>query len=219
MFEFDPLKRDRYDLFDVRYVVAPPSWKPPEFLTLRKRYARYDLYEYGAASPVGLARLGFEGWGSKADTARFLGRWIALGAASRGVYGAIVPRPSGTKLGVLFGSKQLPIFDDNAGPVSGELVDMNWTQQSVAARVTLNEDALAVFKVGYHPRWELFVDGERYNTLPVTPGFVGAEISKGEHRLELRYRPFRLRAAIFFFCLLLPSLIHSSSKLRGNRQV
>ncbi len=219
MFEFDPLKRDRYDLFDVRYVVAPPAWKPPEFLTLRKSYVRYNLYEYEAASPVGLARLGFEGWGSKADTARFLGRWIALGAASRGVYGEIVPRPSGSKLGVLFGSTQLPTLDDSSGRVSGRIVEAEWTQQSVAARVILEEDALAVFKIGYHPRWELLVDGERYKTLPVTPGFVGAEIPKGEHRLELRYRPFRLRAAIFFFCLLLPSLIHCSSKLRGNRQV
>jgi hypothetical protein len=217
MFEFDPLKRDRYDLFNVRYVVAPLSWKPPEFLALRKSYMRYNLYEYNAASPVGLARLGFEGWGSKADTARFMARWIALGMASRGVYGEIVPRPSGAKLGVLFGSSQLPTLDDSAGLVSGEVVEATWTQQSVVARVRLDEDALAVFKIGYHPRWELWVDGERRKTLPVTPGFVGAKLARGERRLELRYRPFKFREVLFFLCLLLPLLIHWSSKMRGDR--
>ncbi len=217
MFDFDPLKQDRYDLFDVRYVIAPPSWKPPDFLTLRKSYTRYVLYEYADASPVGLARLEFEGWGSKADTARFMGRWVALGVASRGVFGEIVPRPTGSRLGVPFSSMQMPLHNGKSGSASGQVTRATWTQALVEAEVRLDEPALVVFKVGYHPRWKLLVDGQRHRSFVVTPGFVGAELSKGEHRLVLEYHPFRLRAALFVLCLLLPFLVHYSSKLRLDR--
>lgn len=215
MFEFDPLKQDRYDLFDVRYVVAPLEWAPPQFLLQRKRYTRYALYEYPGASPVSLARLEFEGWGSKADAARFMGRWVALGVAARGVYGEIVARPTGKRLGVLFRSAHMPPLNTSDNPIRGAIPHSTWTQHAVRAQVTLEHPTLVVFKVGYHPRWELLVDGVKINTARITPGFVGAELPKGEHRLELNYRPAPFKGMHFFVCLLLPLVLYLSSKKAG----
>jgi hypothetical protein len=212
MFEFDPLKRDRYDLFGVRYVIAPPSWTPPEFLALRKSYKQFVLYEYAAASPVTLAHLEFEGWGSKADAARFMTRWVSLGVAARGAYGEIVSHPSGAKPGLLFSSQHFLPLDSSSQPVQGRINESRWTQESVQAVVSLDEAALVVFKIGYHPRWELLVDGKRHKTLRVTPGFIGVEIPKGEHRLDLQYRPLRLRSLLFFLCLLLPFIFPRAPK-------
>jgi hypothetical protein len=215
MFEFDPFTQDRYDLFDVRYVVAPHGWAPPEFLLERKRYTRYVLYEYLGASPVSLARLEFEGWGSKADAARFMGRWVALGVAARGVYGEIVPGPTGKMLGMLFSAPYLLPLNTNSRPVRGEILRSTWRQHAVEAQATLEEGALVVFKVGYHPRWELMVNGEKADTIRVTPGFVGVELPAGEHRLDLRYRPSRSRGILFFLCLSIPLLLSRTSKRDG----
>jgi len=219
MFEFDPLKQDRYDLFDVRYVIAPYDWAPPEFLLQRKRYTRYVLYEYPGASPVGVARMEFEGWGSKADAARFMGRWVALGVAARGVYGEIVSHPTGKKLGMLFSSPYLLPLTTNSPSVRGAILQSRWTQHSVEAQVALEESALVVFKVGYHPHWELTLNGAKSDTIRVTPGFVGVDLPKGEHRLDLRYRPSRSRGVLFLVCLLIPLVLRRATKNDGVASV
>lgn len=57
-----------------------------------------------------------------------------------------------------------------------------------SARVVLDEPALVVAKIGFHPFWRVTVDGERAETLFVFPGFVAVRAEPGEHVVEGEFR-------------------------------
>ncbi len=205
MFEFDPALQDRYDLFGVRYVVAPLEWQPPAFLRLIKRYRAYTLYEYPTASVVGVARLAFEGWGSAQDAAEFMRSWVQLGAAQNGVLGEIVKRPRGKLPGVAFSSPYLPgHLTQRTKSVPGLVQKAAWQQQQISSDLELHEAGIAVVKIGYHPSWKVISNGELRQARWVTPGFMAVDLEAGPASLQLRYEAAPLKGSLFALCFLSP---------------
>jgi hypothetical protein len=205
MFEFDPELQDRYNLFGVRYVVAPLEWRPPAFLQLVKRYRAYTLYEYPTASVVGVARLAFEGWGSSQDAAEFMRSWVQLGAAQNGVFGEIVKQPRGELPGVAFSNPYLPgHLKDQAKLVPGLVKNAVWQQQQISSELVLREAGIAVIKTGYHPSWKVICNGELRQARWVTPGFMAVDVEAGSAALQLTYEAAPYKGVLFILCLLLP---------------
>jgi hypothetical protein len=44
-----------------------------------------------------------------------------------------------------------------------------------------------LFKMTWHPNWQVYVDGVRKASFMVSPGFLGVPVSSGEHRVVCRY--------------------------------
>jgi hypothetical protein len=205
MFDFDLRMKDRYELFDVRYVVAPPKWTAPTFLRLVKHYRAYSLYEYSAATVLGVAHLAFEGWGTPSDAAQFMRRWLLAGAARNGVWGEIVKKPTGQLPAVAFSSQHLShsLTSPSQG-VQGSVQRSVRQQERVAGDITMKEPGLAVIKMGYHPSWKIIRNGELVNARWVTPGFMAVDIQEGVSALEISYVPSRFRGLLFVCCLFVP---------------
>ncbi|PID38353.1 MAG: hypothetical protein CSB49_06045 [Proteobacteria bacterium] len=74
----------------------------------------------------------------------------------------------------------LPVADPTPGgrPTSG---------LRYQARVELTRPGLLVLAVGYHPFWQVEVDGERARVQHVTPAFVGVMLPAGAHRVRFSF--------------------------------
>jgi hypothetical protein len=220
MFDFDPMRRDRYDLFGFRYVVAPLSWQPPPFLKVLKEYQRYVLYEYPEGGVASLGKLSFEGWGTPTEVAQAMRRWIALGVSEKGQYGEIGRKPTGKLPGIFLGSPYFQPIAPGNSPLDGRVTHSSWTQHRLEAKVTLNEPALVVFKVGFHPGWRIAVDGGRETSAHwVTPGFLGVELPAGEHLLVARYAHSKLKGPLFLLSLAVLGALSLKSSLRPIRRL
>lgn len=60
----------------------------------------------------------------------------------------------------------------------------------ITGTITATEDKTAVFtSIPYDAGWDIYVDGEKVETLCLMDALVGFQISAGTHEVELRYRP------------------------------
>lgn len=55
------------------------------------------------------------------------------------------------------------------------------------ATVNVAEDGYLATTIPWSDKWDLFIDGERVDTFPINIGFVGCDIPKGQHTVELSY--------------------------------
>ncbi len=70
----------------------------------------------------------------------------------------------------------------------GEVLESRAFADEASAVVQVNEDALLVFKHGYHPYWTVWVDGQPAESLFAYPGFLAVRLGPGEHDVVARYR-------------------------------
>lgn len=98
------------------------------------------------------------------------------------------------------------IYPTGNGPVSGEIVESSHVGSTFRAEVWLDEDALIVAKIGYHPFWNVVLDGEPVEPLFVYPGFLAVEAGPGQHEVA-GYFQWPLYARVLFWTLPLPLLI------------
>jgi hypothetical protein len=76
----------------------------------------------------------------------------------------------------------------NATPPRGEVLHSAASGSRVEARVRLDEEALVVLKVGYHPFWTIEVDGEPAERLFAFPGYPAVAVGPGEHEVRAHFR-------------------------------
>ncbi|MBI2902350.1 MAG: YfhO family protein [Candidatus Methylomirabilis oxyfera] len=169
-----------YDLFNVRYVVAPRNFPMPTFLRRLKETPRYTLYR---AETSGYARYAAitgsksidsqsslfsrnKAWLLGADPP--LGRFVRYAYASGETHSeppAIQECPGGWRIG-------------------GERVLRGRIDLQVECRVA----STLVLKTTYHPNWRVTIDGQRAQSFMVSPSFIGVEVPGGAHQVKAEYR-------------------------------
>ena len=191
---FDEGNPAHYDLFDVRYVVAPGGQAMPGFLRPLERSGRYVLYEAptrgyaefvaltGTADPPSQATLFARNldWFLGLDPAagRFVGydfppgRHAAATAADPG---------AGTRPGCPGGGR---VTEERVLPGRLDLL------AECPAASTL------VVKITYHPNWRVAVDGLDTPTFMVSPSLIGFAVPAGAHRIRAEYRSPALKTAL-----------------------
>ena len=73
---------------------------------------------------------------------------------------------------------------------------------SYRVRVNVERPSYLLFKMTYHPNWKAVIDGRDTNTVILSPGFVGIPMTTGEHSIEFRYDPGRMKYALVLAGLL-----------------
>ncbi|MBI4259134.1 MAG: hypothetical protein HY658_01080 [Actinobacteria bacterium] len=58
------------------------------------------------------------------------------------------------------------------------------------ADVRADREAVVVLKTAFDPRWRVFVDGVERPTQLLAPGYVGVRVEPGEHEVAFLYRPY-----------------------------
>lgn len=76
---------------------------------------------------------------------------------------------------------------DGATPPRGEVITSSASGSQMGATVTLEEPALVVFKVGYHPFWRATLNGTDAPVLFAFPGFAAVEVGAGTHEISIEF--------------------------------
>jgi len=188
-FDFDDQSAAQYDLYNVRYVVAPRDQPMPSFLSAIATTSRYVLYSApssGHAEFVSLSaresvrtqaelfprnRAFVDG---PAPAARTYVRWDYPAADDRVIGGPVEGCADG---GTLRYERLQPGRFDFIG--------------SCTSAATL------VVKETYHPNWRASVDGQSVASFMVSPSYIGLTVPAGDHFVTLEYRATPLKTPLF----------------------
>jgi hypothetical protein len=188
LFDFNDQDAAHYRLFDVQYVIAPPSATLARGLVPIVATPRYVLYRApggGYAEYAAVARS--ETPVSQLDLWERARSWLRGGGATswqfaRYDYRQARPTPVGVPISdcprqsISYARPQSSRFDVLASCAS---------------------DAAMVLKVTYHPNWRVTVDGHQVDTFMVSPSYVGFAVPAGEHFITAEYRSAPLKDALF----------------------
>lgn len=102
-------------------------------------------------------------------------------------------------------------FDDYDTAVSERLsnnsVISSYAGGTLTAEIDMQADGFLATSIPWSSSWELYIDGTRANTFPINIGFVGAEITEGQHYIELVYSSSMLYAGIAASAITLIALV------------
>jgi hypothetical protein len=189
LFDFNDQDAAEYRLFDVQYVVAPPSARLAPGLAPMVSTPKYVLYRApggGYAEYAAVERS--EAASSQLDLFERARAWLRGGEAStwRFVrYAYREPRPIEVPAG---------IADCPRPTISYERVQAS--RFDVLASCT--EDSAMVLKVTYHPNWHVTVDGREVATFMVSPSYLAFALPAGQHFITAEYRSAPFKDPLFF---------------------
>lgn len=203
IFSFDPDREEHYQLFDVRYTVAPASWNSPAFLRFINANGRYYLYEYLGAKILDGANIDFSvpKFNSQELIARYMVRWVESERSKTNSLGLInsenvaLPVLSADQLNLDFSEKPKVEITSLNSEIPG----------LISASIKCNGTRDLLIKTTYHPNWKATFNGEKTEVFWVTPGFMAVKCQDGD--FEMRYRGSKSKLFLFIFSILLVSLI------------
>ena len=213
---FDETRWDHYNLFNVRYVVAPEGQEFPDFVRPLQQFGRHRLYQVATTGYFDLVGSDLTLSGGRTDFYPAASSWLAselptvkqhpvvlLGESSQEIEHAL---PLSDAMDVI------PRVEASAGPSRGTVLSEELGSNFFAADVTVERDSWLLLKATYHPNWRATVDGVQADTVMLMPSFVGVQLTPGEHKVLLEYRPRRLRMILGLLTLPLIAL----AEMRGE---
>jgi hypothetical protein len=193
IWDFAVDRPEDYQLFNVRYVVAPSATAMPAFLQPITRTTRYVLY----VAPT----TGYATYGAIVDRESF--------RSQRSLFAVNRPWFNGEDVAALrFHRVDFPAATD--GTIAGESAGCGrpaYTYERVQpSRVDVVVGCPAastlIFKMTYHPNWHVTVDGSDAATFMVSPSFIGVSLPAGDHFVTAEYRSTPIKAPLFAVAVL-----------------
>jgi hypothetical protein len=192
---FDPARRDHFELFNVRYLLADDVQRLPRFAAPRSRapgLVSSVVDTEGYFGVVGSAafvryRKGEAGALREFNRAFIASRWHAERRFVR----------IGWREGDAPSVGEQPLttgwsFRDAAPPgwraPRGEVLSSSGRGDRYQARVRLDDPGLVLFRMSYHPNWHATLDDQPVSTVMLSPGYLGIAAPPGEHAVEMTYR-------------------------------
>jgi hypothetical protein len=213
---FDETRLEQYNLFNVRYVVAPEAQVFPRFVKPLGQFGRHRLYQVQMTGYFDLVDSDLTFTGGKTDYWPAASNWMAsgllgvkqhptvlFGSSSRGIKSSIPLSEA---------SEVISKIQVSAGPSRGIVLSEEVGNNFFAADVNVKRDSMLMLKATYHPNWRATVDGEETDPVMLMPSVVGIQLPQGEHKVRLEYRPRSLRVVLLGLGLLTLPLIAISEK-------
>ncbi len=189
LFDFNPSRQSHYQLFNVRYTVAPSSWRAPPFLELRHQFGRFVLYEYPGSAPLGIYKLTFQVPTSDTPESRshFMQAWVRSPMVDAKELGLLSNHPDYQSLPTIAQESLNSMPGGRDGTSTLESIDQADAQEYRAHGICSTGDYL-LLKTGYHPNWQAALNGQPTATLWVTPGFLAVPCGNGHFSVQLKYQ-------------------------------
>jgi len=187
LWEFNDQDLSHYRLFNVDYVIAPPTVTFPSALRVLTTTTRYVLYAapgrgYGEYAAITRS----EPASTQADLFTRELAWLRSGDAARWAFTHYEYRDAGPT------NMPLPIPDCVGGQVAYERVQP--ARFEVLARC--GSASAMVIKVTYHPNWHVVVDGTEATTFMASPSYLAFALPAGEHFIVAEYRSTPIKAPL-----------------------
>jgi len=202
---FDESRKDHYNLFNVRYVLADERRSFPDFVKLLRSFGRYRVYEAPSSGYFDLVNTATKVSGSWENVRDFNVQWLKSPSPGMGNFFAINPpdRAGGFARDVQLKEAATFIFDAQ-GPakmVMGAILGEQVRRLSYSCSVEAKKECFLLFKMSYHPNWRAVVDGRESPTLMLSPYFVGVRLGPGLHEIRMVYEAQSWRALLILIGL------------------
>ena len=218
VWDFNDQVQGDFDLFNVRYMVAPAGIAVASFLTPILHTSRYTLYQApttGYAEYVAITdriavpdqatlfslNLGWE------RTHKLPGERLFM----RYDYPATVA-------GIDYASTA-------ACPGGGKTDYERFQPDAINLAVECTADSTLVIKTTYHPDWHVYVDGMEVPDFMVSPSYIGVSLTAGKHTVDAIYRADPIKAPLVWvgafaaaFLLLMRGRLDRVAEWIGSRR-
>ncbi len=223
---FDEEAKGQYDLFNVRYVVAPQEHPTAAFTKLTAQFGRHCLYQVTTSGYFDLVDTDVAFTGVKEQFYPAASAWLDSGSPAAKQHPAIlfepIPELALSQLPLSQASQivsqLIPPPDEPRGQIRSETVGMGSYQAAVEA----TRPSTLMLKATYHPGWRATVDGQEARPFMVMPSYVGVTIGPGAHQIHLAYQPRPLRGCLMIagaLLLVLAGLAERRWRRHGKNQM
>ncbi len=189
-----------FNLFNLRYIVAPEDHPAPSFARPIAAYGRHVLYGVETSGYFDLVDSDLLLYGPRSDwfpaaQAWVWSDWVEARQHPRIVFG---PAPSGPThiLPLASFPRQLPNL---SLPMYGPCGQILWEQvegSTYSVEFVAGRSCWLLLKETFHPGWQVLLDDRKVETAMLAPSFVGVAVEPGRHRAVFRYEPWPLRGIV-----------------------
>ena len=209
--DFNERRLDHYNLFNVRYVVAPEERIVPDIVKPIQQFGRHRLYQVETTGYFDLVGSDLTFAGGKTDFYPAASSWLASGLPGVKqhpvVYIGDPPQAIERPLPLSAAGDVISKSSSSAGPSRGAVLSEEIGNNYFAAKVAVERESMLLLKATYHPNWRATVDGVKADTVMLMPSFVGVQLPPGDHKVRIEYRPRKLRMILLALGLITFPLI------------
>lgn len=208
---FDERRADEYNLFNVRYVVAPFDHQLPPFVRPIGDFGRHRLYQVETTGYFDVVDAPLAFVGGKAAWYPAASAWLKSALPQQKVYpivslsganGALSTATPLSEAGALIAQQVI-----TPRPAPGRILAESVEPHLYQATVALDRAGVVMLKSTYHPNWRAFVDGVEVRPAMLMPSYLGVSVEPGQHQIRLEYQPQPLRGDLIIVGLLLLALM------------
>jgi hypothetical protein len=189
VWDFNDHNQGDFDLWNVRYMIAPANLAVADFLTPIQRTSRYILYQ--------AATTGF------AEYVAITSRQAVPTQAALFSLNLAWERTHTLPGERLFMRYDYPATISGFDPAStaacpgGGKTDYERLQEdAINLAVECPTDSTLVIKTTYHPDWQIYVDGVPVPDFMVSPSYIGISLRAGRHTVDAVYRADPIKAPL-----------------------
>lgn len=208
---FDENRADEYNLFNVRYVVAPLDHHFPAFVKPIGDFGRHRLYQVDTTGYFDVVDSPLAFVGEKTDWYPAAWAWLQSTLPQMKIHPTIslsgakntpsAAKPLNQASAIIAQQGNVP--QSARGRVLAELIEPSMYQ----ADVVLDQAGMVMLKTAYHPNWHAFVDNVEVQPTMLMPSYLGVPVDLGQHRVRFEYQPQPLRGHLIIFGLLVVALM------------
>ncbi len=208
-----------YDLYNMRWVAAPPDQKPQPFWKKIDEAATWKLYEVPTS---GYFTTGVRPAIVAVDKRSFVNvvrLWIQPDAPKNGLFPELTFDKDYPKT---TGLPNFKMIDEVTYKTPDQKTHNLWNeppqyQQSTFSAILQTEvvdsdmifkthvevgencvECLVILKQTYHPNWKATVDGKAVTPIIVFPFYIGIPVTQGTHEVIVSYEPSGLKMGLLF---------------------
>ena len=161
---FDDKRWEHYNLYNVRYVVAPEGLKLPNFARPIQKFGRHRLYQVETSGYFDLVGGDQTFAGDRSGFFQGVSSWLASDLSSVKQHPVVSIGGSGRIGG---GAEPLPLaqsgnlikeLEVSSGSPRGRMAGQEVGANVFATGVNVERESLLILKVTYHPNWRATVD-------------------------------------------------------------
>lgn len=215
-----------YNLFNVRYLVTPKEKELPSFAQKINEYGPFILSE---VKTTGYFELGTSNLLVKTDKENIMNiihLWMGSEISFNQEFPALqindnlpslpyanILKIEGTNTFVQNGKTDSLFNFKYPAYIKpkdfGEITEEKIADEKYEAKYKVTDqcvNCLVVFKMTYHPNWQVFVDDKKVNKFMVFPSYMAVQANPGEHTIRYEYVPSGLKIPLILLGLLSPLL-------------
>jgi len=185
--KFDQIHPLAYKIFNVRTVIAPRV-VPPDFLTLVGDFGNYRVLAAPGEGYFGLVDVVAAATADRDNFYSICEPWLRSPWAATDRYIWLDFNGDAPKTLPRVTAGYFPDLPNQTSP-PGEVRNERQTGQTYEADLDARRDTSVIFRMTYHPRWNVTIDGRPVRTAMVTPGFLAAPVPAGHHHVRAAYQP------------------------------